>query len=54
VTVKRASSGEVAESNGRRDRAIRRCHKCNDNFKAPRAHHDSVTGRCIVKFDHYW
>ena len=38
---------------GAPDRAIRRCHKCNDNFKPPRAHHDSVTGRCIVKFDHY-
>lgn len=34
-------------------RAIRRCHKCLDNFKPPRAHHDSVTGRCIVKFDHF-
>jgi len=36
-----------------RQRAIRRCHKCQDNFKPPRAHHDSVTGRCIVKFDHF-
>ena len=34
-------------------RAVSRCHKCNDNFKPPRAHHDSVTGRCIVKFDHF-
>uniref|UniRef100_A0A7S4RB24 Palmitoyltransferase n=1 Tax=Ditylum brightwellii TaxID=49249 RepID=A0A7S4RB24_9STRA len=34
-------------------RGIRRCRKCNDNFKPPRAHHDSVTGRCIVKMDHY-
>lgn len=34
-------------------RATRRCHKCNDNFKPPRAHHDSVTGRCVVKFDHF-
>jgi DHHC palmitoyltransferase len=33
--------------------SIRRCHKCGDNFKPPRAHHDSVSGRCIVKFDHY-
>jgi DHHC palmitoyltransferase len=33
--------------------SIRRCHKCGDNFKPPRAHHDSVTGRCIVKLDHY-
>mmetsp|Transcript_50625 Transcript_50625/g.122171 ORF Transcript_50625/g.122171 Transcript_50625/m.122171 type:complete len:490 (-) Transcript_50625:91-1560(-) len=36
-----------------RKRAIRRCHKCNDNYKPNRAHHDSVTGRCIVKFDHF-
>lgn len=34
-------------------RSIRRCHKCQDNYKPPRAHHDSVTGRCIVKFDHF-
>ena len=55
VTVKRAASGEMMES-GRvpKQRAMRRCHKCNDNFKPPRAHHDSVTGRCIVKFDHFW
>jgi len=32
---------------------IRRCRKCQDNFKPPRAHHDSVTGRCIVKMDHF-
>mmetsp|Transcript_1920 Transcript_1920/g.3790 ORF Transcript_1920/g.3790 Transcript_1920/m.3790 type:complete len:436 (+) Transcript_1920:376-1683(+) len=37
----------------RRRRAVRRCHKCEDNYKPPRAHHDSVTGRCIVKFDHF-
>lgn len=36
-----------------RRRATRRCHKCNDNYKPPRAHHDSVTGRCVVKFDHF-
>eukprot|EP00529_Nitzschia_sp_RCC80_P024135 CAMPEP_0113463834 /NCGR_PEP_ID=MMETSP0014_2-20120614/12875_1 /TAXON_ID=2857 /ORGANISM="Nitzschia sp." /LENGTH=449 /DNA_ID=CAMNT_0000355867 /DNA_START=535 /DNA_END=1882 /DNA_ORIENTATION=+ /assembly_acc=CAM_ASM_000159 len=36
-----------------RQRAIRRCHKCNDNYKPNRAHHDSVTGRCVVKFDHF-
>jgi len=62
VTVKRASSvtlnGDVsdvgsARSNKRNNRALRRCHKCNDNFKPSRAHHDSVTGRCIVKFDHF-
>ena len=28
-----------------RMRGIRRCAKCNDNYKPPRAHHDSVTGR---------
>ena len=44
TTVKKAGAPE---------RSIRRCHKCNDNYKPPRAHHDSVTGRCIVKFDHY-
>jgi hypothetical protein len=34
-------------------RSVRRCRKCNDNYKPPRAHHDSVTGRCVVKMDHY-
>lgn len=38
----------------RRRRGVRRCRKCNDNYKPSRAHHDSVTGRCIVKMDHYW
>jgi palmitoyltransferase len=38
---------------GTRRRGVRRCHKCEDNYKPPRAHHDSVTGRCIVKFDHF-
>jgi palmitoyltransferase ZDHHC3/7/25 len=46
TALKRSGSTELV-------RSIRRCHKCNDNFKPPRAHHDSVTGRCIVKFDHY-
>jgi len=36
----------------RRRRGIRRCRKCNDNYKPARAHHDSVTGRCVVKMDH--
>jgi len=36
-----------------RGRGIRRCNKCNGNYKPPRAHHDSVTGRCIVKMDHF-
>ena len=35
-------------------RGIRRCKKCNDNFKPLRAHHDSITGRCVVKLDHFW
>jgi len=37
----------------RRRRGIRRCRKCNDNYKPARSHHDSVTGRCIVKMDHF-
>lgn len=55
VTVKRAPSGEMVSTiaAGQRTRALRRCPKCNDNFKPNRAHHDSVTGRCIVKFDHF-
>ena len=34
-------------------RGVRRCKKCHGNFKPARAHHDSVTGRCIVKLDHF-
>lgn len=30
-----------------------RCDRCCGNFKPPRAHHNHITGRCIVKFDHY-
>lgn len=44
----------TSSSPSKRRRGIRRCRKCNDNYKPPRAHHDSVTGRCIVKFDHFW
>ncbi|KAL7546859.1 hypothetical protein ACHAWF_010190, partial [Thalassiosira exigua] len=45
---------ERSERGGlRRRRGIRRCRKCDDNYKPPRAHHDSVTGRCVVKMDHY-
>lgn len=48
------SSGPgAASSPTRTTRGIRRCRKCGDNYKPPRAHHDSVTGRCIVKFDHF-
>jgi len=36
-----------------KQRAIRRCRKCSGNYKPPRSHHDSVTGRCIVKMDHF-
>jgi hypothetical protein len=44
------SSGPGATSSPTRTtRGIRRCRKCGDNYKPPRAHHDSVTGRCIVK-----
>ena len=46
ATTTTTTSAEDASS-------IRRCYKCNDNYKPARAHHDSVTGRCIVKFDHY-
>lgn len=64
VTVRRAQSSTASSDDGNsvssqsnkpqpRQRAIRRCHKCNDNYKPNRAHHDSVTGRCIVKFDHF-
>jgi len=28
------------------------CTKCR-HFKPPRAHHDSVSGRCVVKLDHW-
>jgi hypothetical protein len=59
VTVKRAASGQIIPSDGpsggnRRNRGISRCPKCGENYKPGRAHHDSVTGRCIVKFDHFW
>ena len=37
--------------------ASNRCNKCTENprgaFKPPRAHHDSITGRCVVKMDHF-
>lgn len=50
VVVRREADGRLVRQT---ERGTRRCHKCNDNFKPPRAHHDSVTGRCIVKFDHF-
>lgn len=54
TTVKMAGSNTTSSASQKQARAIRRCAKCNDNYKPPRAHHDSVTGRCIVKMDHYW
>lgn len=48
-----AQQQQQAQAPPQQQRAIRRCHKCLDNYKPPRAHHDSVTGRCIVKFDHF-
>lgn len=51
LTTFRRSGSELALRPTQR--GTRRCSKCNDNFKPPRAHHDSVTGRCIVKMDHY-
>ena len=53
ASVSSSTSSSAAAAQGKKaSRAIRRCHKCQDNYKPPRAHHDSVTGRCIVKFDH--
>ncbi|KAJ1454427.1 DHHC palmitoyltransferase-domain-containing protein [Pelagophyceae sp. CCMP2097] len=42
----------VAAGASQRKRAKGWCHRCSA-YKPPRAHHDSVTGRCIVKLDHY-
>jgi DHHC palmitoyltransferase len=55
VTIRRANSKSLGGSveEGSPSRSVRRCHKCHDNYKPPRAHHDSVTDRCIVKFDHF-
>lgn len=44
---------DVTRGGLQRRRGVRRCRKCNDNYKPSRAHHDSVTGRCIVKMDHF-
>mmetsp|Transcript_25642 Transcript_25642/g.37889 ORF Transcript_25642/g.37889 Transcript_25642/m.37889 type:complete len:411 (+) Transcript_25642:211-1443(+) len=30
-----------------------RCPQCDNQYKPPRAHHDSTTGRCIVKLYHF-
>jgi palmitoyltransferase len=50
--VRRANSGALSTARSQA-RGTRRCPKCHDNYKPPRAHHDSVTGRCVVKFDHF-
>mmetsp|Transcript_24875 Transcript_24875/g.42322 ORF Transcript_24875/g.42322 Transcript_24875/m.42322 type:complete len:444 (-) Transcript_24875:1021-2352(-) len=49
TTIKKAGKETITKPS----RAIRRCAKCNDNFKPARAHHDSVSGRCVVKMDHF-
>jgi hypothetical protein len=49
VAIERCIDG----SGLRRRRGVRRCGTCNDNYKPQRAHHDSITGRCIVKMDHF-
>jgi len=46
-------SARIGKKKVQRRRGIRRCRKCGNNYKPPRSHHDSVTGRCISKFDHY-
>ncbi|KAJ6243319.1 palmitoyltransferase zdhhc16 [Anaeramoeba flamelloides] len=35
-----------------RSKKYRYCKKC-DNIKPPRCHHDRVTGKCVLKMDHY-
>ena len=48
TTVRRAaSSAEEAETGKRKARAVRRCHKCNDNYKPNRAHHGTLL-RCVA------
>lgn len=53
VTSNNEEQKAVPPKRSKPKRGIKRCRKCNDNFKPPRAHHDSVTGRCIVKMDHF-
>lgn len=36
-----------------RMKGIKVCKACKFNYKPVRSHHDSVTGRCICKFDHF-
>lgn len=42
----------MSQNASHRKRAKGWCHRCNA-YKPPRAHHCNVTGRCIVKLDHY-
>mmetsp|Transcript_12890 Transcript_12890/g.15611 ORF Transcript_12890/g.15611 Transcript_12890/m.15611 type:complete len:473 (+) Transcript_12890:244-1662(+) len=42
----------LAQNSTQRKRTKGWCHRCVA-YKPPRAHHDSVTGRCIVKLDHF-
>lgn len=42
----------MAQGASHRKRAKGFCHRCMA-YKPPRAHHCNVTGRCVVKLDHY-
>jgi hypothetical protein len=53
VSASSTDNTGIEEGRASSRRGTRRCRKCNDNYKPPRAHHDSVTGRCIVKMDHF-
>lgn len=52
-SVSSSSNFQARQKKIQRKRGIRRCRKCANNYKPPRSHHDSVTGRCISKFDHF-
>jgi len=47
--LEQARDGQHEEQQGRKKRWCVRCKA----FKPSRAHHDSVTGRCVVKMDHF-
>jgi len=68
VLLPRYGSSITAKELAEKEKGLscRVCGRCNGNssssgqggssespFKPPRAHHDSITGRCVVKFDHY-
>mmetsp|Transcript_6071 Transcript_6071/g.18308 ORF Transcript_6071/g.18308 Transcript_6071/m.18308 type:complete len:327 (-) Transcript_6071:294-1274(-) len=42
----------IAQGASHRKRTKGWCHRCV-SYKPPRAHHCNVTGRCVVKLDHY-